>query len=69
MTKILTGFAIINDRNGERVTFTHDEVDDKGNLINSNVKQSFIALDDDIKLKIADLRTIIETRMNEETTA
>lgn len=63
--KILTGFAVINDRNGERITFTHDEVDDKGNLTNSNVKQSYIALDDDTKAKIAALQTLIEARMNE----
>ncbi|WP_040209900.1 hypothetical protein [Clostridium polynesiense] len=63
--KILTGFAIINDRNGERVTFTYDEVDTLGNLTSSNIKKSYIAIDADTKTKIAGLRSLIETRMNE----
>ena len=62
--RILTGFAIINDRNGERVTYTYDEVDDLGNIIKSNIKESYLALDQNTKDAIASLRDIIETRMN-----
>lgn len=62
--KIMTGFAIINDRNGERVTYTYDEVDDLGNIIKSNIKESYLALDQNTKDAIASLRDIVETRMN-----
>ncbi len=62
--RILTGFAIINDRNGERVTYTYDEVDDLGNIIKSNVKESYLALEQETKDAIANLRALIEVRMN-----
>ena len=62
--KILTGFAIINDRNGERISYAFDEVDTQGNLTSSNNRKSYIALDESTKAKIADLRALIEARMN-----
>lgn len=62
--KIMTGFAIINDRNGERVSYTYDEVDDLGNITKSNVKESYLALDQETKDAITSLKTLIETRMN-----
>lgn len=62
--RILTGFAVINDRNGERVTYTYDEVDDLGNIIKSNVKESYLALEQETKDAIANLRALIEVRMN-----
>lgn len=37
--RILTGFAIINDRIGERVTYSYDEVDEKGNIIKPMLKE------------------------------
>ncbi len=60
----MTGFAIINDRNGERVSYTYDEVDDLGNITKSNVKESYLALDQETKDAITNLKTFIETRMN-----
>jgi hypothetical protein len=63
--KIVTGFAVINDRNGERITYTYDEVDDKGNILKSNVKESYLALEQETKDAIAVLRGIIEARMLE----
>ena len=62
--RILTAFAVINDRNGERVTYTYDEVDDLGNIIKSNVKESYLALEQETKDAIANLRALIEVRMN-----
>lgn len=62
--KILTGFAIINDRNGKRVTYTHDIVDGNGNLIDSNKKASYVVLDDETKSTIDSLEAIIKDRMN-----
>lgn len=64
--KILTGFAILNDRSGKRITYTYDVVDDKGNILDSNIKESYIVLDDETKEAIDQLETIIESRITEE---
>lgn len=63
--KILTGFAIINDRNGKRVTYTFDVIDEKGNVQDTNKKESYIVMDDMSKDAIRELETIVEARMNE----
>lgn len=63
--KILTGFAIINDRNGKRVTYTYDVVDDRGNVQDSNVKESYVVLDDSTSDAIKSLENIVVARMNE----
>jgi len=49
---------------GERVSYTYDEVDDLGNITKSNVKESYLALDQETKDAITSLKTLIETRMN-----
>lgn len=64
--KILTGFAIVNDRNGKRVTYTYDVVDDKGNIKDSNKKESYIILDNETKNIVENLEETIENRMNED---
>lgn len=64
--KILTGFTIINDRNGKRITYTYDIVDKKGNIQDSNTKESYVALDNDTKLAIDALEQLVESRMNDE---
>lgn len=63
--KILTGFAIINDRNGKRVTYTYDILDERGNVIDSNKKESYVVLDDETKSAINTLEMIVEGRMND----
>ena len=63
--KILTGFAIINDRNGKRVTYTYDILDERGNVIDSNKKESYVVLDDESKSAINTLEMIVEGRMND----
>ncbi len=63
--KILTGFAVINDRNGKRITYTYDIVDEKGNIQDSNKKESFIVLDDEMKQAVETLEQLVENRMNE----
>ncbi|NFP92421.1 hypothetical protein [Clostridium sporogenes] len=46
--KRLTGVAIINRAEGKRVAYTYSEVDENtGDIIQDNIKQSFIALDDE----------------------
>lgn len=62
---ILTGFAIINDRNGKRVTYTYDTVDERGNIQDSNKKASYVVMDKESKDIIEQLEEIIENRMDE----
>lgn len=62
--KILTGFAVINDRNGKRITYTYDIVDELGNIQDSNKKASYVVLEKESKVAIETLENLVETRMN-----
>jgi major membrane immunogen (membrane-anchored lipoprotein) len=66
--RILTGFAVINNRNGKMISYTYDVVDEKGNLKDSNKKESFVVLEGEEELKTAveGLEQLVENRMNEE---
>lgn len=61
--KILTGFAIIKDSVGHRVTYTYSEVDDQGTIISSNKKESFVVMDEEVKELIGQLETKITERL------
>lgn len=61
--KILTGFAVLNDRNGKRITYTYDVVDEMGNVTESNNKESYIVLDEETKNAISALEQLVENRM------
>lgn len=61
--KILTGFAVIKDSVGNRITYTHSEVDEKGNIISSNNKESYIVLDTETKVLIEELENKINERL------
>jgi len=63
--KILTGFAILNDRNGKRITYTYDVVDEMGSVTESNSKESYIVLDEETKSAISALEQLVENRMKE----
>ena len=63
--KILTGFAVINDRNGKRITYTYDVVDEKGNIQDSNKKESYVLLESETKDAVAVLEQLVELRMND----
>ena len=58
--KQLASFAVLNVNGGDRVTYTYDEIDaDTGDLISSNNKGSFFAVDSTLKGKITSIRTYI----------
>lgn len=63
--KILTGFAIIKDSVGNRITYTASAVDEKGTITSSNNKESFIVLDAETNSIIAQLEEKIKTRFSE----
>lgn len=60
--KIITGIAVLNTGEGERITYTYSEVDEFGNITQSNIKKSFIAVDDETKGIVANLRAKVNER-------
>lgn len=61
--KILTGFAVIKDNVGNRITYTTSEVDETGTIVSSNNKESFIVLDNDTNNLISQLENKIKERI------
>ena len=58
--KQLASFAVLNVNGGDRVTYTFDEIDaDTGDLISSNNKGSFFAVDSTLQSKITQIRNYI----------
>lgn len=61
--KILTGFAVIKDSVGHRITYTYSIVDQEGNITSSNNKESFVVMDKEVKNLIGQLETKILERL------
>lgn len=61
--KILTGFAVIKDSVGNRITYTTSEVDERGTIVSSNNKESFIVLDKEVNTLILSLEEKIKERI------
>ena len=66
--KQLASFAVLNVNGGDRVTYTYDEIDaETGDLISSNNKGSFFAVDSTLKGKITQIRNyIVENKLFSE---
>ena len=60
---ILTGFAVIKDSVGHRVTYTYSEVDSKGTITSSNNKESFIVIEAGMEKLIGQLESKILERL------
>lgn len=60
--KMLTGFAVIKDALGNRITYTSSEVDEKGNVVSNNNKESFVVVDMDTNRLISNLESKITER-------
>lgn len=59
--KQLASFAVLNVNGGERVSFTYDEIDaETGDMISSNNKGNFFAVDAGLKKDIEDIRAYIQ---------
>ena len=65
--KQLASFAVLNVNGGNRVTYTFDEIDaDTGEMISSNNKGNFFAVDADLKSDIEQIRNyIINNKLSE----
>lgn len=61
--KILTGFAVVKDSVGNRITYTTSEVNENGTIISSNNKESFIVLDRETNNLILQLENKIKERI------
>ena len=61
--KILTGFAVIKDNVGHRITYSYSEVDGQGTITSSNNKESYIVLDADTKNLVTQLEAKITERL------
>lgn len=58
--KQLASFAVLNVNGGDRVTYTYDEIDaDTGDMISSNNKGNFFAVDSGLKASINEIRAYI----------
>ena len=58
--KQLASFAVLNVNGGDRVTYTYDEIDaNTGDMISSNNKGNFFAVDSALKKNINAIRTYI----------
>ena len=61
--KILTGFAVVTDSIGKRIAYTYSEVNEQGTIINSNIKESYVVLDNEEVGLINQLEEKIKTRL------
>lgn len=58
--KQLASFAVLNVNGGERVSFTYDEIDaETGDMISSNNKGNFFAVDQALLGHIEEIRKYI----------
>lgn len=64
--KQLASFAALNVNGGDRVSYTYDEIDaDTGDVVSSNNKGSFFAVDAALKANIETMRDYIkENKLN-----
>ena len=65
--KQLASFAVLNVNGGDRVTYTYDEIDaETGDMISSNNKGNFFAIDANLKQNINTIRQFItENKLGE----
>lgn len=65
--KQLASFAVLNVNGGDRITYTYDEIDaETGDMISSNNKGNFFAVDANLKKNINAIRTYIsENKLSE----
>lgn len=62
--KILTGYAVIKDSVGHRITYTYSEVDEQGTIMSSNKKESFVVLEVETKNLVEQLENKIAERLD-----
>lgn len=66
MTRVITGFNVVNAPQGQRLGFTFSEMDDSGKTVKDNSKGSMIVLDEGCQKNIDEIKTFINKWINEQ---
>ena len=66
--KRLQGFAVINDTVGKKIAFTYSDIDVDGNILSSNIKESFVPVDQNVLDAIAVIEDVINNRITPQST-
>lgn len=61
----LTGFAVVNSDVGKKIAYTYSEIDEAGNITKSNIKESYVAVDQTILQAIGVIEDNINKRFTE----
>ena len=60
--KQLSSFMALNVNGGDRISFTYDTIDENtGDVIDTNTKESFFVVDEDLRAHIEAVRNYIRT--------
>ena len=58
--KQLSSYMVLNINGGDRVSFTYDTIDEAtGNLVDTNTKESFFVVDEELRSHINAIRDYI----------
>ena len=60
--KVLQGFAIVNSNIGKTLVYTYSEIDEKGNIVKSNIKETIAIVDEEEKTIVNKLEEKINAR-------
>ena len=63
--KVLQGFAIVNSNKGKTLVYTYSEIDEKGNIVKSNIKETIAIVDEEEKTIVNKLEEKINARLEE----
>ena len=65
--KQLASFIVLNVNGGDRISFTYDNIDNEtGTPVESNIKETFFAVDTDLKSHIEAIRDFIRENKLED---
>lgn len=62
--KKTTAITVHRTSEGERVSVLYSEIDEKGNIIATNQREGFIAMEPDLLGHIEALETYVDSRLN-----
>ena len=58
--KQLSSFLVLAVNGGDRISYTYDEIDETtGEVVNSNVKESFFVVDEGLRSEVNAIRSYI----------
>ena len=61
--KQISGFSVVSINGGNRVSYTYDEIDDSsGELLSTNNRKSFYAVDQELNDRIECIRKFVNSR-------